>query len=206
MQVSGRMVNLPREAGYGYCLPRQVLSGDMTDAPQGRAETFAAVVRPLLEEAGLTGFGPQQFFAVVLPLLKEAGYSGYGSQQRIVDATGMSPGTVSRLIRRQTVPDIQSFIALGALIDMTPLELLVLAGHFPPSALESQQALSETGPSQVGFEGLSPEEAAERAADHLGFHDEVRRSIFLGMIETLKKTKASDDDQADSAGGAAAQM
>jgi len=178
----------------------------MTDAPQGRAEHFHAVVRPLMQEAGAAEFGPQAFFAVVLPLLNEAGYSGYGSQQRIVDATGMSPGTVSRLVRRQTVPDIQSFIALGELIDMKPLELLVLAGHFPPSALESQQALSETGPSQVGFEGLDPQEAAERAADVLGFHDEVRRNIFMGMIETLKKSKPSDDQTDDSTGGAAARM
>ncbi|MFJ8995544.1 hypothetical protein ACIRQH_34710 [Streptomyces sp. NPDC102279] len=179
----------------------------MTDAPQGRAEKFRAVVRPLLEKAGLDeGFGPQQFFAVVLPLLKEAGYTGYGSQQRIVDATGMSPGTVSRLIRRQTVPDIASFVALGTLIGMEPLELLVLAGHFPPSALESHKALSETNQSQVGFDGLTPEEAAERAADHLGFHDEVRRQIFFGMIDTLKKSKPGDEKADDSSGGAAAQM
>ncbi|MGW2550629.1 helix-turn-helix domain-containing protein [Streptomyces sp. NPDC001635] len=178
----------------------------MTDAPKGRAEHFDAVVRPLLEKAGLSGFGPQQFFAVVLPLLERAGYSGYGSQQRIVEATDMSPGTVSRLVRGKTVPDIQSFVSLGALIDMEPLELLVLSGHFPPSALQSQQTLSETDQSLVGFEGLSPEEAASRAADLLGFHDEVRRSIFLGMIDTLKKTKSGDDQSDDSAGGAAARM
>ncbi|NUP73202.1 MAG: helix-turn-helix transcriptional regulator [Sinomonas sp.] len=178
----------------------------MTDTPPGRAGKFHAVVRPLLEEAGLHDFGPQAFFAVVLPLLQQAGYSGYGAQQRIVDATGMSPGTVSRLIRRQTVPDIQAFVALGELIDMTPLELLVLAGHFPASALESHQTLSENEQSQVGFEGLTPEEAAQRAADALGFHDEVRRSIFLGMIDTLKKSKPGDADQTGSAGGAAAQM
>lgn len=178
----------------------------MTDAPQGRAEHFREVVLPRIEAAGLDGFGPTQFFAVVLPLLAEAGYSGYGSQQRLVEASRMSPGTVSRLMRRQTVPDIQSFPDLGRIIGMSPLELLVLAGHFPPSALESQQTLSETGPSQVGFEGLTPEEAAERAADHLGFHDEVRRSIFIGMIETLRKTTRDDDQADDSTGGAAAQM
>jgi transcriptional regulator with XRE-family HTH domain len=159
-----------------------------------------------MQEAGVAEFGPQAFFAVVLPLLNEAGYSGYGSQQRIVDATGMSPGTVSRLIRGKTVPDIASFVALGELVGMTVLELLVLASHYPPSVLESHQTLSETGPSQVGFEGLDPEEAAERAADVLGFHDEVRRNIFMGMIETLKKSKPSDDQTDDSTGGAAARM
>jgi len=178
----------------------------MTDAPQGRAQRFSAVVLPRIRAAGLDGFGPEAFFTVVLPLLEQAGYTGYGSQQRLVDATGMSPGTVSRLVRAQTVPDIQSFPALGEIIGMTPLELLVLAGVFPPSALESQQTLSETNQSPVGFEGLSPEEAAARAADQLGFHDEVRRSIFFGMIDTLKSAKRDDDQADDSSGGAAAQM
>ncbi|MFI6251447.1 helix-turn-helix domain-containing protein [Streptomyces sp. NPDC051016] len=178
----------------------------MTDAPQGRAQKFFAAVDPPIAEAGLDGYGPEAFFAVVLPLLERAGYTGYGSQQRLGAQTGMSPGTVSRLIRRQTVPDIQAFPALGKIIGMTPLELLVLAGHFPPSALESQQTLSETNQSQVGFEGITPEEAAARAADELGFHDEVRRSIFFGMIETLRKTNRGDDQADDSTGGAAAQM
>lgn len=206
MQVSGLSVNLPRKVASSYCLPRQVPFRNMTDSPQGRTEKFYAVVTPRMAEAALDGFGPQAFLAVVVPLLEQAGYNGYGSQQRLVDATGMSPGTVSRLIRRQTVPDIAAFPALGEIVGMTPLELLVLAGHFPESALESQQTLSETNQSRVGFEGINPEEAAERAADELGFHDEVRRSIFFGVIETLKKTKRDDDQADDSTGGAAAHM
>lgn len=151
----------------------------MTDAPQGRA---------------------QQFFAVVLPRLQEAGYSGYGSQARLQETTGMSPGTASRLMRGKTIPDIQFFPALAKIIGMSPLELLVIAGHFPPEALQSQQTLSETNPSQVGSERITPEEAA----DKLGFHDEVRRSIFFGLIDTLKNAKADDDT--DTSGEAAAQM
>lgn len=154
----------------------------MTDAPQGRA---------------------QDFFAAVLPRLREAGYDGYGSQARLAEATGMSPGTASRLIRGKTIPDIQFFVPLGKVVGMSPLELLVLAGHFPPDVLESHQTLSETEQSQVGSEGITP----EAAADRLGFQDDVRRAIFIGFVESLKQTETADSASADdSAGGAAAQM
>jgi transcriptional regulator with XRE-family HTH domain len=153
----------------------------MTDAPQGRA---------------------QQFFAVVLPALKTAGYTGYGSQQRLADDTGMSPGTVSRLVRGKTIPDIASFPALAKAIGVPPLELLVLAGILPTESLESHQTLSETNQSQVGSERITPEEAADR----LGFHDEVRRSIFFGLVDTLKKSKPDDIEADEDSGGAEAQM
>ena len=153
----------------------------MTDAPQGRV---------------------QQFFAVVLPALTEAGYTGYGSQQRLGEATGMSPGTVSRLVRGKTSPDLQFVPALAKVLGMSPLELLVLAGVFPDETLESQQTLSETNQSQVGSEGITP----ETAADRLGFHDEVRRAIFLGFVDSLKQTKPEEDKQAETGGAATAQM
>lgn len=175
------MAHLPCEAVSSYCLPRQVPFRNMTDSPQGHAE---------------------QFFAVVPPALKAAGYTGYGSQQRLADATGMSPGTVSRLVRGKTIPDIQFFPALAKVIDMSPLELLVLAGVFPPDALESQKTLSETNQSQVGSEGITP----EKAADRLGFQDEVRRAIFLGFVESLKNLKPDGDEANRNAGGTAAQM
>jgi transcriptional regulator with XRE-family HTH domain len=153
----------------------------MTDAPQGRV---------------------QQFFAVVLPALTEAGYTGYGSQQRLADATGMSPGTVSRLVRGKTIPDIQFFPALAEAIGMSPLKLLVLAGVFPEETLESHQPLSETNQSQVGSEGITP----EKAADRLGFHDDVRRAIFVGFVESLRKTEPEGPGETKDSGDAAAQM
>jgi transcriptional regulator with XRE-family HTH domain len=153
----------------------------MTDAPKDREE---------------------QFFAVVLPRLKAAGYDGYGSQARLSEATGMSPGTASRLVRGKTIPDIPFFPALAKIIGMSPLELLVLAGVFPTDALQSQQTLSETNQSRVGSEGLTP----ERVADELGFHDEVRRAVFLGVVESLKNSQEEDDHASDDSGGTAAQM
>lgn len=181
MQVSGQMANLPHEAVSSYCLPRQVLSRDMTATPPGRAE---------------------KFFAVVLPALKRAGYTEYGSQVRLQEATGMSPGTASRLVRGKTIPDIQFFPALAKILGMSPLELLVLAGHFPEESLQSQRTLSETNQSQVGSEGITP----ESAADLLGFQDDVRRAVFLNVVESLKITKPQSVQSDEDSGGAAAQM
>ncbi|MGW2209965.1 helix-turn-helix domain-containing protein [Streptomyces sp. NPDC001781] len=175
----------------------------MTDSPQDRRAEFLAAITPRLRAAGLNpseDFGSKSFFAVVLPLLEEAGYVSYGRQQRLSEATGMSPGTASRLFRGQTVPDIQTFPALAEIVGLTPLELLVLAGHFPKSALESQQPLSESDQSQVGSDRITP----ESAADSLGFNDDVRRAIFVGFVESLRKTEP--EAGSDGSGGAAAEM
>ncbi|MEU5595726.1 helix-turn-helix transcriptional regulator [Streptomyces sp. NPDC020298] len=144
----------------------------------------------------------EEFFTVVLPALKAAGYEGYGSQQRLADDTGMSPGTVSRLVRGKTIPDVESIPALAKAIKLDPLDLLVRARYLPADFRESQQTLSETSRSQVGSEGITPEEAANR----LGFHDEVRRSIFLGIIDTLKNTQPETEQGTAASGDAAAQM
>ncbi|MFE2967489.1 helix-turn-helix domain-containing protein [Streptomyces sp. NPDC059340] len=152
----------------------------MTDAPQGR-------------EA--------KFFALVLPALKEAGYNAYGHQQRLMADTGMSKSTASRLLRGESIPQVKFFPPLAAAIGLDPTELLVAAGHLPPEYLESQQTLSETNQSQVGSEGITP----EKAADRLGFQDEVRRAVFIGFVKSLKDT-APDEQSTDNSGGAAAQM
>ncbi|MFC9847742.1 helix-turn-helix domain-containing protein [Streptomyces sp. NPDC060223] len=153
----------------------------MTDAPQGHAE---------------------RFFAVVLPALKRAGYDGYKSQQRLADDTGMSPSTVSRLVRGLKVPDIKYFPALANVIDADPLELAVLAALLPPEFLQSHRTLSETKQSQVWSGPITPEEAAER----LGIKDDVGKMMFFGAVEKLTQPQDQANDTGEAPGGTAAQM
>ena len=182
-QVSGRITAFPQEGISDYSLPREVELLDMTDAPQGRQGREA------------------KFFALVLPALEEAGYNAYGHQQRLVADTGMNKSTVSRLLRREQIPSVKFFPALARVTGMDPAELLVAAEIVPPEYLESQQTLSETNQSQVGSERITP----EKAADRLGFQDEVRRAVFIGFVKSLKDT-APDEQSTDNSGGAAAQM
>jgi transcriptional regulator with XRE-family HTH domain len=179
MQVSGRIGTFPREGSVDYSLPREVKSGDMTDAPTPRE---------------------RKFFALVYPALEAAGYTAYGHQQRLMADTGMSSSTASRLLRQEQIPHVKSFPALAKAIGKDPVELLIAAGILPPEYLESQQTLSETNPSQVGSGSITPEEAAER----LGIHDDVGRFTLFAVIEKLRSSESEDD--ADSPGGKAAQM
>jgi transcriptional regulator with XRE-family HTH domain len=179
-QVSGRIATFPREGTGDYSLEREVEFVDMTDAPQGR-------------EA--------KFFALVLPALDQAGYAAYGHQARLMADTGMSSSTASRLLRGEAIPHVKFFPKLAAAIGKDPTELLVAAEHLPPEYLESQQTLSENKQSQVGSEGITPEEAADR----LGFPDEVRRAVFLSVVESLKDKKP-EAGQSDDSGGTAAHM
>lgn len=174
------MMTFPHEGISDYSLSREVQSWNMTDAPTGRKE---------------------KFFALVLPPLEEAGYTAYGHQQRLVAETGMNKSTVSRLIRREEIPHVMFFPALAKAIGKDPAELLVAAEILPPEYLESQQALSETIQSQVGSEGITP----EGAADRLGFQDDVRRAVFLNVVESLKITKPQSVQPDEDSGGTAAQ-
>ncbi|MGA5604060.1 helix-turn-helix domain-containing protein [Streptomyces griseoincarnatus] len=139
----------------------------------------------------------RHFFALVLPALEEAGYTAYGGQQRLVADTGMNKSTVSRLLNREKIPHVKFFPALARVTGKDPVELLVAAGILPPEYLESQQTLSETGPSQVGSGSITPEEAAER----LGIHDDVGRFTFFAVVEKL----THDDEGEANPGGTAAQ-
>jgi transcriptional regulator with XRE-family HTH domain len=139
----------------------------------------------------------RRFFALVLPALEEAGYTAYGGQQRLVADTGMNKSTVSRLLKREKIPHVKFFPALARVTGIDPVELLVAAEILPPEYLESQQTLSETGPSQVGSGSITPEEAAER----LGIHDEVGKYTFLAVVEKL----THDDEDNANPGGTAAQ-
>ncbi len=181
MQVSGRMATFPREGIRDYSLGREVESLGMTETPQGR-------------EA--------KFFALVLPALAAAGYTAYGQQQKLMAETGMSKSTASRLLRGESIPHVKFFPALAAAIELDATEMLVAAEHLPPEYLESQQTLSENKQSQVGSEGITP----ERAADKLGFQDDVRRAVFLNFVESLKITKPQSVQDSEDSGGAAAQM
>ena len=102
----------------------------------------------------------RKFFALVYPALQAAGYTEYGHQQRLMADTGMNKSTASRLLRQEQIPHVKSFPALAKAIGLDPVELLVAAEILPPEYLESQQTLSETSQSQVGSEGITPEEAA----------------------------------------------
>lgn len=179
-QVSGRIAAFSGEGSSDYSLSREVKSVGMTDSPQGRVATF---------------------YALVLPALEEAGYTGYGRQQRIVADTGMNKSTVSRLLNREGIPHVKFFPALARITGKDATELLVAAGILPPEYLESQQTLSENTRSQVGSERITP----EKAADKLGFQDEVRRAVFIGFVKSLEEA-APDEQTGDDSGGTAARM
>lgn len=175
------MATFPGEGIRDYSLRREVEFLDMTDAPQGR-------------EA--------KFFALVLPALAAAGYNAYGQQQKLMAETGMSSSTASRLLRGESIPHVKSFPALAAAIGLDATEMLVAAEYLPPEYLESQQALSESKQSQVRSEVITP----EKAADDLGFQDDVRRAVFLNVVESLKITKPKSVQPDEGSGGAAVQM
>ncbi|MFJ8804226.1 hypothetical protein [Streptomyces sp. NPDC102487] len=141
----------------------------------------------------------QRFAAIVVPLAERAGYTGFGAKARFARDTGMTDSTVTRLWQGSAVPDARFYSAISDAIGLDLGTLLVEGGVLSPEALQS---LSETDRSQVGSD-LTPEEAADR----LGIKDDVGRQLFYATIERLKRLEDEPTDHGDAGrGGTAAQM
>lgn len=177
MQKHGLTCALAREGVSGYSLAREVQSRTMTDAPT-RAQRFAALIGPAA---------------------RDAGYTGHGSGARLARDAGMSESSVSRMLKGQSVPDLEFWAPLCDVVGVELSDLLVEMGI----PLESLRTLSETNQSQVGSRRISPAELADR----VGLRDPIGREMLAATIERLKRLEDQDDDQSrDDHGGTAAQI
>lgn len=146
----------------------------------------------------------QRFAAVVMPLLQEAGYTEYGWQSRLAQDTGINDSTISRMRHGKAMPEIESLPALADALGVSLIELLVRTGLFPRESLQSR---SETDRPQVGSRFTTLDDAVDDFADTVGIRDEVSRTMLAATIERLQRVEEERAaDRNESAGGAAAQM
>lgn len=137
---------------------------------------------------------PQRFLALVEPAARRLGYLDYGGQARLSRDTGIGDSTLSRMFKGIAIPEVKFFEPLANALQLDPRDLLIAAGIF------SDSSLSESRRSRVRSVPPTPEEAAIA----LGITSPRGMEMFLGMVETLRKGEAADDqpeDRGDAATG-----
>ncbi|MFD7121939.1 helix-turn-helix domain-containing protein [Streptomyces sp. NPDC059922] len=133
--------------------------------------------------------GPAGFGDWLTQRLADLGYnlSGQrsGGRSAFAEASGLSPSTVTRLLRGEMPTDTRILRTLAEAIRVPYPEVLVRAGVLTPDELAAVQRPVTTG------DRLTP----EQAADDLGIYDPAERKVFVNMAHTLRRTAPDDGEQ-----------
>ncbi|KAA0929721.1 MULTISPECIES: helix-turn-helix domain-containing protein [Streptomyces] len=123
-----------------------------------------------------TGLG--EFAAWIEDLLRARGYEidspRGGGRSKLADDAGVHRAAVSRLLQRQSMPDLETMRRIAAVLGVPLREMLIRSGRLT----EDDLPLTGGGRAAEGEEApwLSPEEAARR----MGVPPELR-DLFAGV-------------------------
>lgn len=131
---------------------------------------------------------PAEFGRWLTGRLESLGYnlSGprSGGRSAFAEQSGLSPSTVTRLLRGEMPTDTRILRTLAEAIDVPYPEVLVRAGVLTPEELAAvQQPVT------------SPRITPEQAADQLGITDPAERKVFVNMAQTLRRATPDDGGQ-----------
>lgn len=142
----------------------------------------------------------QDFADYVMAAALRAGYDvrpgkRTGDKKRLAEDASMDPGTLSRLLKAERMPEPRSFAGLAKALRLPLTTMLVEAGIIPAESLTREHLQS------VSFRPITPDEVAES----WGIHDEPGRELVRAMYEKLaqNRRKADRDNQEGEAGAEA---
>ncbi|MCM2420276.1 helix-turn-helix transcriptional regulator [Streptomyces sp. RKAG293] len=124
---------------------------------------------------------PQSFAAWLRDRLLKRGYPERGGQQRFAKESGISPATVSRLLRAEGLPDVRTLGLLAEALRVPLGEILVRAGVATPEDLAA--AARPINPNPI---------TAAQAAAELGITDPQSVAAFETMVAALRATRPDD--------------
>ncbi|MFH8403765.1 helix-turn-helix domain-containing protein [Streptomyces sp. NPDC018019] len=127
---------------------------------------------------------PQTFATWLREQLDQRGYTERGGQKRFATDSGISPATVSRLLRADGIPDLKTLTLLAEAVRVPLGELLVRAAIAKPEDLAAAARPISPDP-------ITPQQAAAE----LGITDPQSVAAFEAMVSALRGTK--DDRRAN---------
>lgn len=105
-----------------------------------------------------------------------------GGKSAFATDSGISPSSVTRLLRGDGVSDTRVLALLAAALQVPLGEVLVRAGVLEESELRAVQH-PETGARRI---------TPEQAADELGITDDQSRRLFVNMTQTLQRKPSTE--------------
>ncbi|MDN3056211.1 helix-turn-helix transcriptional regulator [Streptomyces sp. SRF1] len=124
---------------------------------------------------------PQTFAAWLRDQLLSRGYPEHGGQKRFARDSGISPATVSRLLRAEGLPDLKTLNALSEALSIPLGEVLVRAAVATPEDLAAASRPLSPDP-------ITPEQAAAE----LGITDPQAVAAFVAMVSALRASRHDD--------------
>ncbi|QOV41970.1 helix-turn-helix transcriptional regulator [Streptomyces chromofuscus] len=119
-------------------------------------------VRP--RPGGTRADGLDEFAAWVEGLMRERGYvidgPRGGGKSKLADDAGVHRAAVTRLLQRQSMPDLETMRRLAAVLDIPLRNMLIRSGRLSEEDLPLE--VSRSASEGVPPDRLSPEEAARR--------------------------------------------
>lgn len=139
----------------------------------------------------------QRFGRLVAEAVQRAGrYEGRGGQALLAQELGMSPSSVGRMLRGETLPDPRQFEVIAKTLDLNVRDLLVQAEIVSADSLPNP---AQTQATEVGSRSITLEEAAIA----LGITDPVSVDMLAATVERLRRIQAAKPEPDDGRGAAA---
>jgi transcriptional regulator with XRE-family HTH domain len=138
-----------------------------------------------------------RFAAYVRTAALAAGYDvdrvNSGAKADLARAAGMSPSSVSRLLRAERMPDAEYLAPLARALRLNPIDLLVESGILPP------ESRSQPDTNAVASTPITPDAVADSwGVDAFG--REMVRAMFDRLTRPAEPQPSREDDDL---GGAA---
>ncbi|MFJ8821646.1 helix-turn-helix domain-containing protein [Streptomyces sp. NPDC102467] len=133
------------------------------------------------------------FAAWVENLMRAGGYDidspRGGGKSRIADEAGIHRAAVTRLLQRQSMPDLETTRRLARVLGVPVREMLIRSGRLTAEELAEPQAYS-TAPAPSAELGRRP--TLEEVADLLGVPAD-RREMFVRVVEQFLPAELPGD-------------
>ncbi|MFE5871588.1 helix-turn-helix domain-containing protein [Streptomyces roseifaciens] len=139
----------------------------------------------------------QRFANVVKPLIEEAGYTGYGASARLSRETGMSDTTISMMLKGRRIPDPMHFEPLAKALGVPVMDLFVAAKLVSASTLHEPPTPPVRSP-------ITIDEAADELGFTDPAVRELFAGMVERLWTLQSDTTTTPDEGADGAGGGVA--
>ncbi|WP_314224744.1 helix-turn-helix domain-containing protein [Streptomyces zaehneri] len=138
----------------------------------------------------MTNQGLDAFAAWVEDLMRERGYDidspRGGGKSRIADEAGVHRAAVTRLLQRQSMPDLETTRRLARVLGVPVRDMLIRSGRLTAEELADPHDYLASPPPSADF-GRRP--TLEEVADLLGVPAD-RREMFVRVVEQFLPSEA----------------
>lgn len=137
------------------------------------------------------------FAAWIEGLMRDRGYDidspRGGGKSRVADEAGVHRTAVTRLLQRQSMPDLETTRRLARVLGVPVRDMLIRSGRLTEGELAEPRSGPAFGPDATV---AAPRPTLEEVADLLGVPAD-RREMFVRVVEQFLPTEGRDEGEGE---------